>query len=96
MSKNKKTPSRAEVKRNEREAKRKKSFIESDGTRTTWERVLWFAGLFILLFSLYMIISSVSYLFTWRNDVSVLSTDNLDAANVFGRSGAYLAHALMG
>ena len=44
MSKNKKTPSRAVIKRNEREDKRKKSIMESDGTRTTWERILWMSG----------------------------------------------------
>ena len=96
MSKNKKTPSRAVVKRNEREDKRKKSIMESDGTRTTWERILWMSGCFLMLFSLFVIIASISYLSTWRADIGNLTTPNLPAANVFGRAGAVLAHAVMG
>ena len=96
MSKSNKTTSRAEEKRNEREAKRKKSIMESNGTRTTWERVLWMAGLMLVLFSIYMLIASVSYLFTWIGEGCSTASTNLVKSNICGPAGAALASAIMG
>ncbi len=95
MSKNKKSTSRAEEKRNEREEKRKKSIMESDGTRTTWERICWMAGLMLVLFSFYVLIASISYLFTWIGEgCPTVSTSLKD--NICGPAGATLADAIMG
>ena len=92
--------SRAEQKRKEREAKRKKSIVESDGTRTTWETICWIAGLIILLFSVYVAVAAIAHLFVWRNDLGVLDNNPLNVAvaikNICGASGAALANALIG
>ena len=100
MSKSNKDTSRAEQKRREREAKRKKDIRESDGTRTTWETICWVAGLFLVLFSLYVLVAAVAHLFTWRNDLGVLQNNPMGVAatinNVCGGTGAELANGLMG
>ena len=88
-------------KRNERDDKRKKSIVNSNGTRSTWERVLWLTGFAILLFSVYMFIASVSHFFEWKEDLSVVlsktpvATD-AEVENICGKLGAYLAHGLTG
>jgi S-DNA-T family DNA segregation ATPase FtsK/SpoIIIE len=94
MSKTKKSTSRAEQKRKEREDKRKKSVMNSDGTHTTWERVFWIVGLMTVLFSLYVFVASISYLSTWREDFAVLDS-SLPVANACGRAGAVLAHLII-
>ncbi|MBR1963027.1 MAG: DNA translocase FtsK 4TM domain-containing protein [Alistipes sp.] len=95
-----KTMSRAEQKRKEREAKRKKSLTESDGTRTPWETICWIGGLLILLFSLYVLVAAVAHLFVWRNDLGALSPNPLNNVitfqNVCGDTGAKIADALIG
>ena len=100
MAKSNKELSRAEQKRKEREAKRKKSITESDGTRTTWETICWIGGLFLLLFSLYVLVAAVAHLFVWRNDLGALENNPLNVAttikNVCGGSGAVLANGLTG
>ena len=102
MSKNKnnKEMSRAEQKRKEREAKRKKSVAESDGTTSTWDTIRWVIGLFILLFSLYVLLAAIVHLFVWRNDLGVLENNPLNSstqvANVCGDTGAKLANYLVG
>ena len=100
MSKSNKELSHAEQKRKEREMKRKKSITESDGTRTTWETICWIGGLFILLFSLYVLVAAVAHLFVWRNDLGALANNPLDAVtaikNICGNSGAVLANYLTG
>ena len=101
MAKNKeKEVSRAEQKRRDREAKRKKSITESDGTRTTWETICWIGGLFLSLFSLYVLIAVVAHLFVWRNDLGALSNNPLNSAvavkNVCSEWGAVLANLLTG
>ena len=99
MAKDKKM-SRAEEKRKEREAKRKKSITESDGTRSVWETICWFAGVAICLFSLYMMAVTIHHLFVWRNDIGVLDNNplSLNAAidNVGAGFGAKIAHAFTG
>ena len=100
MSKSNKEMSRAEQKRKEREQKRKKNITESDGTRTTWETICWIAGVFILLFSLYVFVAAVAHLFVWRNDLGVLDNNPMGVAaaikNVCGGTGASLANGLIG
>ena len=99
MAKDKKI-SRAEQKRKESEAKRKKSITENDGTRTTWETICWMVGLFILLFSLYVLVAAVAHLFVWRNDIGALANNPLNTTvaikNVCGGTGASLANWLIG
>lgn len=100
MSKNKKEMSRAEQKRKERDAKRKKSTTESDGTTSTWDTIRWVIGLFILLFSLYVLVAAVAHLFVWRNDLGVLANNPLNTVSVYnnvcGKTGAILANYLVG
>ena len=100
MSKSNKDLSRAEQKRREREAKRKKDIRESDGTRTTWETICWVAGLLLVLFSLYVLVAAVAHLFSWRNDLGVLQNNPMGVAatinNVCGGMGAELANGLTG
>ena len=100
MAKSNKELSRAEQKRKAREEKRKKSITESDGTRTTWETICWIGGLFLLLFSLYVLVAAVAHLFVWRNDLGALENNPLNVAttikNVCGNSGAVLANYLTG
>ncbi len=95
MTKAKKTPSRAELKRAEREEKRKKSIVESDGTRTTWERVCWTIGLLLTLFSFYVLVASISNLFHWDSDFSAWANVNAPVENACGRVGFLIAHTLM-
>jgi len=59
-------------------------------------------SLVLLLFSLYLLVSSVSYLATWRSDdvwlessSSFFASHGMDAANAGGTIGAYLAHRLV-
>ena len=100
MGKSNKDTSRAEQKRREREAKRKKDIRESDGTRTTWETICWVAGLLLVLFSLYVLVAAVAHLFSWRNDLGVLQNNPMGVAatinNVCGGTGAELANGLTG
>ena len=100
MAKNSKEISRAEQKRKEREAKRKKSITESDGTRTLWETICWVGGLFVLLFSLYVFVAAMAHLFVWKNDLGVLANNPLGGAgvieNVCSEWGAKLANSLTG
>ena len=100
MSKSKKSPSRAEQKRKERENKRKKSLVEQDGTRSTWEVTCWVVGLFIVLFSLYVLVAACAHILSWRNDLAVLSNNPLSAAttveNICSVWGAKLANLLTG
>ena len=95
MSNNKKHASRAEQKSKGREQKKKKSLVESDGTRTTWETVRWIGGLFLLLFSVYTLVASVSHLFNY-SDVSKFGIEGAAYGNVCGRLGALVAHGLTG
>ena len=100
MGKSNKDISRAEQKRKEREAKRKKNITESDGTRTLWETICWVGGLFLLLFSLYVFVAAVAHLFVWKNDLGILANNPLNSAavikNVCGGGGAKLANYLIG
>ena len=95
MTKAKKTPSRAEQKRIEREEKRK-SIVHRDGTRNTWERICWLSGFMLVLFSLYTFVAIISYLFTWKADLQAWDNANHVVANVGGRVGFIIAHGLMG
>ena len=92
--------SRAEQKRKEREAKRKKSITESDGTRTTWETICWIGGVILLLFSLYALAGVVMHLFVWRNDLGALENNPMQSAvevkNICSEWGARLANLLTG
>ena len=88
-------------KRSERDDKRKKSIVNSNGTRSTFERVLWLTGFAILLFSVYLFIASVSHFFDWKEDLSIVMSKTGVAAdaeveNMCGKLGAYLAHGLTG
>ena len=100
MAKNSKGVSRAEQKRDEREAKRRKEIVENDGTRTVWERICWISGFLLLLFSLYVFAASVAHLFVWKSDVAAVANNPLDTAteisNICGKFGAILAHGLIG
>ena len=87
MAKDKKI-SRAEQKRKEREQKRKASIVESDGTRSVWEIICWFAGVMICLFSLYALVATVSHLFAWRNDIGLLENNPLALPATFENVGA--------
>jgi len=55
----------------------------------------------VLLFSVFVFLASISYLFTWRSDQSILNTgvsdfifdfENLIPQNIMGKLGAFLAH----
>ena len=88
-------------KRNASGDKGKKSFVESNGTRSTMERALWLTGFAILLFSVYLFIASISHFMNWKEDLAVVTSQNpltIDAEveNVCGKMGAYLAHGLTG
>lgn len=52
-------------------------------------------GLFVMLFSLFLIISFISYLFHWQQDQSQLSNftnKNISVKNLLGKIGASLSH----
>ncbi|MBL0112972.1 MAG: DNA translocase FtsK [Saprospiraceae bacterium] len=65
-----------------------------------WTKVL---GLFTLFFSILLLISMISYLFTWRFDQDkvlnfswhIFFQRDLEVANTFGRLGAFLSHQVM-
>ena len=99
MAKDKGT-SRAEQKRREREAKRKKELRESDGTRSTWETVCWVGGILLLLFSLFVLGATLSHIFVWRNDLGVLENNPLrtssEVKNLCSVWGAQIANLLTG
>ncbi|WP_372793081.1 DNA translocase FtsK [Lutibacter sp.] len=65
-----------------------KSFFGSRQTQTI-------LGLFVMLFSIFLIISFISYLFNWQDDQSQLSnfTDkNTTVKNLLGKMGASISH----
>ncbi len=65
-----------------------KSFFGSRQTQTI-------LGLFVMLFSIFLIISFISYLFNWQEDQSQLSnfTDkNTTVKNLLGKMGASISH----
>ena len=100
MSSNKKNNARAEQKKKEHEQKQKSSLTNSDGTRTTWETVRWVGGLFLVLFSVYVFVASVSHLFSWSEDLGLLNGVSTETSgefsNVCGPLGAKLANLLIG
>ena len=88
-------------KRSERDDKHKKSIVNSNGTRSTMERVLWLTGFAILLFSVYLFIASIAHFFDWKEDLSIVMSKtpvatDAEVENVCGKLGAYLAHGLTG
>ena len=99
MAKDKGT-SRAEQKRREREAKRKKELRESDGTRTLGETICWVGGILLLLFSLFVLGATLSHIFVWRNDLGVLENNPLrtssEVKNLCSVWGAQIANLLTG
>ena len=65
-----------------------------------WTKIL---GLFALFFSIILLISMISYLFTWRYDQDKVLTfswhiffqKDLEVANALGRLGAFLSHQVI-
>ena len=100
MAKSNKGTSRTEPKREEREVKQKKGVVNNNGTRSALERVCWLSGFLILLFSLYVFAASLSHLFVWESDFAAVANNPSDVAvefsNICGKSGAVIAHLLIG
>jgi S-DNA-T family DNA segregation ATPase FtsK/SpoIIIE len=84
--------------------KRKKSKTKSDSDKSSSLNAILFtkiAGGVLLLFSVFVTLASVSYLFSWRADQSILDdgivnfvfdlTENIPA-NFMGKLGAFFAH----
>ncbi|PCJ66431.1 MAG: cell division protein FtsK [Bacteroidetes bacterium] len=60
-----------------------------------------FLGGFVMLFSVFVFLASISYLFSWRADQSILGNNfsdfifdfkNVNSSNMMGKLGAYCAH----
>jgi len=84
----------ASEKSNETQSKKKSFAILRD------ERVKFILGLGLVLFSLYMLFSMISFLFTWKADQSfeflnVISGFEVNAHNWAGKAGAKLANTLV-
>ncbi|MFT5817293.1 MAG: S-DNA-T family DNA segregation ATPase FtsK/SpoIIIE [Bacteroidia bacterium] len=81
--------------------KKKEAGVKKERDNTLIKKVL---GALLMLFSVFVFIASVSYLFSWRADHSILNTgmsdfvfkfqDNLPQ-NIMGKLGALLAHIFM-
>ncbi|MEO6166809.1 MAG: DNA translocase FtsK 4TM domain-containing protein, partial [Chitinophagales bacterium] len=86
-----------------REKKKKKPSESWFSALRNDERLPKLTGLAMLLSSLYLFVSLVSYLFTWRTDQdkifqftwSNFFTGTFEVENYLGRLGAYLSHFLM-
>ena len=97
-----KNDSRAEQKRKEREAKRKKEITQSDGTRTTFQTICWVTGVIVMLASLFVLVSTISHLFVWDNDYALIHNTtqsdsvNREFSNPCSSVGAYIGDALIG
>ena len=97
-----KNDSRAEQKRKEREAKRKKEITQSDGTRTTFQTICWITGVIVMLASLFVLVSTISHLFVWDNDYALIHNTtqsdsvNREFSNPCSSVGAYIGDALIG
>lgn len=64
------------------------------------ERIKFIAGVFIFLFSLYLLIALVSFVFTWKADQSfgwqnVFSASDIRVENWAGKAGAFLGNLFM-
>jgi len=66
------------------------------------ERTWKITGAFFILISLFLLISFISYFFTWKEDqsnasrgVSILFDNTANVNNLLGRLGAYVSHSLM-
>ena len=68
MGKDIKKENRAEQKRKEREAKRKREITQSDGTRTTFQTICWLTGVVLMLASVFLLVATVSHIFVWEHD----------------------------
>jgi len=65
-----------------------KTFFESRQTQTV-------IGLFVMVFSVFLLASFISYLFNWQDDQSQLSNfsnKNISVKNLLGKIGASLSH----
>lgn len=91
-----------ETSKEKKEAKAEKN--ESSKTKTIDTRFIKISGLLLVLISLYLFIAFFSYLFTWKEDQSVVSNSNFniifDAANHkvenwLGIIGAMVSHLFM-
>ena len=81
--------------------KKKEAGVKKERDNTLIKKAL---GALLMLFSVFVFIASVSYLFSWRADHSILNTgmsdfvfkfqDNLPQ-NIMGKLGALLAHIFM-
>jgi S-DNA-T family DNA segregation ATPase FtsK/SpoIIIE len=81
-------------KRGKREASKKKKSLLKD------KRLKIIIGIAITVFSVFLLIGMVSYLFTWKSDQSflkehVFSSPEIRVDNWSGKSGAWLAHLLI-
>lgn len=86
-------------------ANRKKKTAKKRAKKPTFwedERKSKIVGLFFLLFSVFLTVAFVSYIFTWRADqdevmnlsLSFFQAD-VDIKNALGKLGAYMSHALI-
>ena len=96
-----KNDSRAEQKRKEREAKRKREITQSDGTRTTFQTICWVTGVVMMLASLFVLAVTIAHLFVWENDYPLIHDTLSEGAkrafsNPGNSVGAYIGDALIG
>ena len=96
-----KNDSRAEQKRKEREAKRKREITQSDGTRTTFQTICWVTGVVMMLASLFVLAVTIAHLFVWENDYPLIHNTLSEGAkrafsNPGNSVGAYIGDALIG
>ncbi len=85
MAKKTKTTVKAETKPR---FQKTKSFFGNRQTQTI-------LGLFVMLFSIFLVISFISYLFNWQDDQSQLSNfinKNITVKNLLGKIGASISH----
>ncbi|MDE6779634.1 MAG: DNA translocase FtsK 4TM domain-containing protein, partial [Alistipes sp.] len=71
--------------------------------RSNRDSARWIAGLIVFIFGLFVTAAVLSYLFTWRDDASILTGVDKDnpiadhtAANVCGTAGAWLGEFIVG
>lgn len=58
-----------------------------------------YISLFLIIFSIFLLLSMISYLFTWKEDQSIIFNfifkSSIKASNLCGKSGAWLANVLI-
>jgi len=77
----------------------KKEKVEARNNKKKQKKIRFYISLFLIVFSLYLLVSMISYFFTWKEDQSIIFDfifkSSVKASNLCGKGGAWLSNLLI-